>query len=77
MLVVVVCDVGVVVVVIVIVGDDVVQFGVIFDWYVVDVDLIIISGGVSVGVYEVVKDVFGSVDYWGGDYGVEFVKVVM
>lgn len=49
----------------------------IFDWYVVDVDLIIISGGVSVGVYEVVKDVFGSVDYWGGDYGVEFVKVVM
>lgn len=37
------------------------------------VDLIITSGGVSAGAYEVVKDVFGRT----GDRGVEFVKVAM
>lgn len=37
------------------------------------VDLIITSGGVSAGAYEVVKDVFGR----DGDQGVHFVKVAM
>lgn len=37
------------------------------------VDLIITSGGVSAGAYEVVKDVFGR----DGNQGVEFVKVAM
>lgn len=37
------------------------------------VDLIITSGGVSAGAYEVVKDVFGRT----GEQGVEFVKVAM
>lgn len=45
--------------------------------YAVDADLIITSGGVSAGAYEVVKDAFGSADYRGGDHGVEFVKVAM
>ena len=36
-------------------------------------DLIISSGGVSAGAYEVVKDAFGRT----GDRGVEFVKVAM
>ncbi|AFE11767.1 molybdopterin molybdenumtransferase 2 [Mycobacterium tuberculosis RGTB423] len=58
-------------------GDDVAQFGAILDRYAVDADLIITSGGVSAGAYEVVKDAFGSADYRGGDHGVEFVKVAM
>ncbi|BBZ25528.1 gephyrin-like molybdotransferase Glp [Mycolicibacter hiberniae] len=37
------------------------------------VDLVITSGGVSAGAYEVVKDVFGR----DGDQGVHFVKVAM
>ena len=37
------------------------------------VDLILTSGGVSAGAYEVVKDVFGR----DGDRGVQFVKVAM
>lgn len=44
-------------------GDDVAQFGAILDRYAVDADLIITSGGVSAGAYEVVKDAFGSADY--------------
>lgn len=58
-------------------GEDVAQFGAILDRYAVDADLIITSGGVSAGAYEVVKDAFGSADYRGGDHGVEFVKVAM
>ena len=56
--------------------DDVVQFGAILDQYAGpegQVDLIISSGGVSAGAYEVVKDAFGR----DGDRGVEFVKVAM
>jgi molybdopterin molybdotransferase len=57
-------------------GDDVAQFGAILDQYAADehhVDLIVTSGGVSAGAYEVVKDAFGR----SGDQGVEFVKVAM
>jgi molybdopterin molybdotransferase len=53
--------------------DDVAQFGSILDRYAADADLIITSGGVSAGAYEVVKDAFGR----DGDQGVEFVKVAM
>jgi molybdopterin molybdotransferase len=54
-------------------GDDVAQFGSILDRYAADADLIITSGGVSAGAYEVVKDAFGR----AGEQGVEFVKVAM
>src|SRR6185437_5740267 len=40
-------------------GDDVAQFGAVLDRYAADADLIITSGGVSAGAYEVVKDAFG------------------
>ncbi|HSS22838.1 MAG TPA: gephyrin-like molybdotransferase Glp [Mycobacterium sp.] len=53
--------------------DDVAQFSSILDRYAADSDLIITSGGVSAGAYEVVKDAFGR----EGDQGVEFVKVAM
>jgi len=53
--------------------DDVAQFSSILDRYAADSDLIITSGGVSAGAYEVVKDAFGR----DGDQGVEFVKVAM
>ena len=53
--------------------DDVAQFAAIIDRYAGDSDLIITSGGVSAGAYEVVKDAFGR----EGDQGVEFVKVAM
>lgn len=53
--------------------DDVAQFNSIIDRYAADTDLIITSGGVSAGAYEVVKDAFGR----EGDQGVEFVKVAM
>ncbi|MGA8327666.1 MAG: molybdopterin-binding protein, partial [Mycobacterium sp.] len=43
------------------------------DRYAAESDLIITSGGVSAGAYEVVKDAFGR----GGDRGVEFVKVAV
>ena len=43
------------------------------DRYAAESDLIITSGGVSAGAYEVVKDAFGR----AGDQGVEFVKVAM
>jgi molybdopterin molybdotransferase len=55
------------------VSDDVTQFAAVLDRYAGDSDLIISSGGVSAGAYEVVKDAFGRV----GDQGVEFVKVAM
>ncbi|MEZ0349320.1 gephyrin-like molybdotransferase Glp [Mycobacterium sp. pR1184] len=56
--------------------DDVAQFSSILDRHAApenEVDLIITSGGVSAGAYEVVKDAFGR----DGDQGVEFVKVAM
>jgi molybdopterin molybdotransferase len=53
--------------------DDVGQLSSILDHYAGDSDLIITSGGVSAGAYEVVKDAFGR----EGDQGVEFVKVAM
>lgn len=53
--------------------DDVAQFAAIIDQYAGQTDLIITSGGVSAGAYEVVKDAFGR----EGDQGVEFVKVAM
>jgi molybdopterin molybdotransferase len=53
--------------------DEVAQFTEILDRHAADADLIITSGGVSAGAYEVVKDAFGR----EGDQGVEFVKVAM
>ena len=53
--------------------DDVAQFSAVLDRYAGEADLIITSGGVSAGAYEVVKDAFGR----DGDQGVEFVKVAM
>jgi len=54
-------------------ADDVAQFSSVIERYAADADLIITSGGVSAGAYEVVKDAFGR----EGDQGVEFVKVAM
>jgi molybdopterin molybdotransferase len=54
-------------------GDDVAQFAAVLDRYAAEADLIITSGGVSAGAYEVVKDAFGRT----GHQGVEFVKVAM
>jgi len=51
-------------------SDDVVQFSTVLEGYAGQADLIITSGGVSAGAYEVVKDAFG-----GG--AVDFVKVAM
>lgn len=53
--------------------DDVAQFSSLLDRYAGAADLIVTSGGVSAGAYEVVKDAFGR----EGDQGVEFVKVAM
>lgn len=55
------------------VSDEVAQFAAVLERYAGDSDLIITSGGVSAGAYEVVKDAFGR----AGDQGVEFVKVAM
>ncbi len=57
----------------VVTNDDVAQFVSVLDRYSAESDLIITSGGVSAGAYEVVKDAFGR----AGDKGVEFVKVAM
>ncbi len=54
-------------------GDDVAEFAAVLDQYAGESDLIITSGGVSAGAYEVVKDAFGR----DGDQGVEFTKVAM
>jgi molybdopterin molybdotransferase len=54
-------------------SDDIAQFTALLDRYAAASDLIITSGGVSAGAYEVVKDAFGR----AGDQGVEFVKVAM
>lgn len=53
--------------------DDVAEFTALLDRYAAQSDLIITSGGVSAGAYEVVKDAFGRI----GDQGVEFAKVAM
>ena len=69
-------DAGATVIAVATAEDDVAQFGSILDQYAGPeglVDLIITSGGVSAGAYEVVKDAFGR----DGDQGVEFVKVAM
>jgi molybdopterin molybdotransferase len=66
-------DAGAEVIAIATAEDDVAQFSSILDRYAADSDLIITSGGVSAGAYEVVKDVFGR----EGGQGVEFVKVAM
>jgi molybdopterin molybdotransferase len=55
------------------VSDEVAEFAAVLDRYAGDSDLIITSGGVSAGAYEVVKDAFGR----AGDQGVDFVKVAM
>ncbi|MET0965782.1 MAG: gephyrin-like molybdotransferase Glp, partial [Nakamurella sp.] len=52
------------------VADDVEQFRAILDNAAADVDLIVTSGGVSAGAYEVVKDALTG-------HGIEFVKVAM
>jgi molybdopterin molybdotransferase len=54
-------------------SDDVAEFIALLDRYASASDLIITSGGVSAGAYEVVKDAFGRT----GDQGVEFAKVAM
>ena len=51
-------------------GDDVDQFRAALDGHAGDADLIITTGGVSAGAYEVVKDALGEAQ-------VEFVKVAM
>ena len=51
-------------------GDDVAQFSAVIEAHAERADLIITSGGVSAGAYEVVKDAFGG-------QGVEFAKVAM
>lgn len=52
-------------------GDDVAEFRAVLDRHAGRADLVITSGGVSAGAYEVVKDAFGA------DSAVEFVKVAM
>jgi molybdopterin molybdotransferase len=69
-------DAGATVVAVATAEDNVAQFASILDQYAApegQLDLIISSGGVSAGAYEVVKDAFGR----DGDRGVEFVKVAM
>jgi molybdopterin molybdotransferase len=66
-------DAGAEVVAVATAADDVAQFAAIIDRHAAQTDLIITSGGVSAGAYEVVKDAFGR----EGDQGVEFVKVAM
>ena len=66
-------DAGADVVAAVTASDDVAQFVALLDRCAAESDLIITSGGVSAGAYEVVKDAFGR----AGDRGVEFVKVAM
>ena len=56
--------------------DDVDAFRAALEPHLIDTDLIITSGGVSAGAYEVVKDAFGK-DGGDGVTGVQFVKVAM
>jgi molybdopterin molybdotransferase len=66
-------DAGAQVVAVATAEDDVTQFSALLERYAAAADVIITSGGVSAGAYEVVKDAFGR----EGDQGVEFVKVAM
>jgi molybdopterin molybdotransferase len=54
-------------------SDDVGQFRAVLDAYAGSADVVLTSGGVSAGAYEVVKDAFEQ----GSGSGVEFVKVAM
>ncbi|BBY63295.1 molybdopterin molybdotransferase MoeA [Mycolicibacterium helvum] len=61
-------------------SDDVAQFSTVLEGYAGQADLIITTGGVSAGAYEVVKDAFGGGSADGrrtSGPGVEFVKVAM
>ncbi len=60
-------------------GDDVDQFRAVLDSYTGRADVVLTSGGVSAGAYEVVKDAFGPRGQraTGSGSGVEFVKVAM
>jgi molybdopterin molybdotransferase len=66
-------DAGATVVAAVTTTDDVAEFSAVLDRYADESDLIITSGGVSAGAYEVVKDAFGR----DGGQGVEFTRVAM
>jgi len=55
-------------------GDDVAQFRAVLDEYAGRADVVLTSGGVSAGAYEVVKDAFAAD---GQGSSVEFVKVAM
>jgi molybdopterin molybdotransferase len=68
-----ICDAGAEVIATAVASDEVGEFTALLDRYAPESDLIITSGGVSAGAYEVVKDAFGR----AGDQGVEFVKVAM
>ena len=70
-----VSDAGAEVVAILTCDDDVARFTALLDSHAGHTDLIITSGGVSAGAYEVVKDALGGGS--GLDRGVEFVKVAM
>jgi len=70
-----VSDAGAEVVAILTCDDDVARFTALLDSHAGHTDLIITSGGVSAGAYEVVKDALGGGS--GPDRGVEFVKVAM
>ena len=70
-----VSDAGAEVVGVVTCDDDVARFTALLDSHAGHTDLIITSGGVSAGAYEVVKDALGGGS--GPDRGVEFVKVAM
>lgn len=59
------------------VSDEVKRFAAVLDRYAAESDLIITSGGVSAGAYEVVKDTLGEARFQDADQGVEFVKVAM
>ena len=70
-----VSDAGAEVVGVITCDDDVARFTALLDSHAGQTDLIITSGGVSAGAYEVVKDALGGGS--GPDRGVEFVKVAM
>ena len=70
-----VSDAGAEVVAILTCDDDVARFTALLDSHAGHTDLIITSGGVSAGAYEVVKDALGGGS--GPDRGVEFIKVAM
>lgn len=70
-----VSDAGAEVVAVLTCDDDVARFTALLDSHAGHTDLIITSGGVSAGAYEVVKDALGGGS--GPDRGVEFVKVAM